>query len=81
VRLLVVAIPKFIQLSGFKIINPISLSPNFARILLLSTTLVVSISTAVQLGAPLPPLKPMAQSRRGVTQVLEVQVHPPPRRD
>jgi hypothetical protein len=25
--------------SGFKIINPISLSPNFARILLLSTTL------------------------------------------
>jgi hypothetical protein len=26
------------------------------------------------LGAPLPPLKPMAQSRRGVTQVLEVQV-------
>jgi hypothetical protein len=24
----------------------------------------------------LPPLKPMAQSRRGVIQVLEVQVHP-----
>ncbi|SHN94028.1 hypothetical protein [bacterium endosymbiont of Bathymodiolus sp. 5 South] len=36
--------------SGFKIINPISLSPNFARILLLSTTLVVSISTAVAGG-------------------------------
>jgi hypothetical protein len=25
---------------------------------------------------PLPPLKPMAQSRRGVVQVMEVQMHP-----
>jgi hypothetical protein len=25
---------------------------------------------------PLLPLKPMVQSRRGVTQILEVQVHP-----
>ncbi|CAC9493915.1 hypothetical protein [uncultured Gammaproteobacteria bacterium] len=30
----------------------------------------------MQLGVPLPPLKPTAQSRRGVTQVMEVQVHP-----
>jgi hypothetical protein len=36
--------------SGFKIMNPISLSSNFARILLLSTALVVSISTAIAGG-------------------------------
>jgi hypothetical protein len=30
--------------------NPISLSPNFARILLLSTALIVSISTAIAGG-------------------------------
>jgi hypothetical protein len=30
----------------------------------------------IQLGLPLLPLKPMVQSRRGVTQILEVQVHP-----
>jgi hypothetical protein len=38
--------------------------------------LVLAIPRFIQLGLPLPPLKPMAQSRRGVTQVLEVQVHP-----
>ncbi|VVM18578.1 hypothetical protein BSPWISOXPB_1629 [uncultured Gammaproteobacteria bacterium] len=27
-------------------------------------------------GLPLPPLKPMVQSRRGVTRILEAQVHP-----
>jgi hypothetical protein len=32
-------------LSGFKIMNLISLSPNFARILLLSTALVISVNT------------------------------------
>jgi predicted Co/Zn/Cd cation transporter (cation efflux family) len=36
--------------SGFKVMNPISLSLNFARILLLSTALVVSISTAIAGG-------------------------------
>jgi hypothetical protein len=30
----------------------------------------------IQLSMPLPPLKPMDQSRRGVTQVLEAQVRP-----
>jgi hypothetical protein len=29
-----------------------------------------------EMGAPLPLLKPMAQSRRGVTQCMEVQAHP-----
>ncbi|VVM25226.1 hypothetical protein BSPWISOXPB_6338, partial [uncultured Gammaproteobacteria bacterium] len=38
--------------------------------------LVVAIPRFIQLMVPLPPLKPMAQSRRGVTQILEVQVHP-----
>jgi vacuolar-type H+-ATPase subunit F/Vma7 len=38
--------------------------------------LVVAIPRFIQLGMPLPPLKPMAQSRRGVTQMLEAQVHP-----
>jgi hypothetical protein len=33
-----------------KIMNPIPLSPNFARILLLSTALIVSISTAIAGG-------------------------------
>jgi hypothetical protein len=33
-----------VQLMDFKIMNPISFNPNFARILLLSTTLVVSIN-------------------------------------
>jgi hypothetical protein len=32
-------------LSGFKIMNPISFNPNFGRILLLSTALIVSINT------------------------------------
>jgi hypothetical protein len=38
--------------------------------------LVVAILRFIQLVVPLPPLKPMAQSRRGVIQILEVQVHP-----
>jgi hypothetical protein len=38
--------------------------------------LVLAIPRFIQLGLPLPPLKPMVQSRRGVTQILEVQVHP-----
>jgi hypothetical protein len=33
------------HLSGFKIMNPISFNPNFGRILLLSTALIVSINT------------------------------------
>ncbi|VVH64131.1 hypothetical protein BSPLISOX_447 [uncultured Gammaproteobacteria bacterium] len=35
--------------------------------------LIVAISRFIQLSMPLPPLKPMAQSRRGVV-VLEAQV-------
>jgi hypothetical protein len=35
--------------------------------------LMVVISKFIQLGMPLPPLKPMAQSRRGVTQIGEAQ--------
>ncbi|VVH64525.1 hypothetical protein BSPLISOX_360 [uncultured Gammaproteobacteria bacterium] len=38
--------------------------------------LVAAIPRFIQLGVPLPPLKTMGQSRRGVIQVLEVQVHP-----
>jgi hypothetical protein len=38
--------------------------------------LVVAIPRFIQLGVPLPPLKPMAQSRRGVIRVMEAQVHP-----
>ncbi|VVM25225.1 hypothetical protein BSPWISOXPB_6337 [uncultured Gammaproteobacteria bacterium] len=36
----------------------------------------MAIPRFIQLMVPLPPLKPMVQSRRGVTQILEVQVHP-----
>jgi hypothetical protein len=36
-------------------------------------SLVLAIPRFIQLGLPLPPLKPMVQSRRGVTQILEVQ--------
>jgi hypothetical protein len=39
--------------------------------------LVVTIPRFIQMDMPLPPLKSMVQSRRGVTQVMEVQVHPP----
>jgi hypothetical protein len=35
--------------------------------------LVVAILRFIQLIVPLPPLKPMAQSRRGVIQILEAQ--------
>ncbi|CAB5499227.1 hypothetical protein AZO1586I_455, partial [Bathymodiolus thermophilus thioautotrophic gill symbiont] len=34
------------------------------------------ISKFIQLGMPLPLLKPMAQSRRGVAQIGEAQAHP-----
>ncbi|VVM24540.1 hypothetical protein BSPWISOXPB_4558 [uncultured Gammaproteobacteria bacterium] len=34
----------------------------------------MAIPRFIQMGMPLPPLKPMAQSRRGV--VLEAQVRP-----
>jgi hypothetical protein len=34
------------------------------------------ISRFIQLHIPLLPLKPMAQSRRGVVQILEAQTHP-----
>jgi hypothetical protein len=36
----------------------------------------VAIARFIQLMAPLLPLKLMAQSRRGVIQILEAQVHP-----
>jgi hypothetical protein len=36
--------------------------------------LVLAIPRFIQLGLPLPPLKPMVQSRRGVTQILAAQV-------
>jgi hypothetical protein len=38
--------------------------------------LVTTIPRSIQLLVPLPPLKPMGQSRRGVTHLLEVQVRP-----
>jgi hypothetical protein len=38
--------------------------------------LVVAILRFIQLRVPLLPLKPMGQSRRGVTQIMEAQVHP-----
>ncbi|CAC9991114.1 hypothetical protein [uncultured Gammaproteobacteria bacterium] len=38
--------------------------------------LAVAIPRFIQLGMPLPPLKTMVQSRRGVHQVGEAQVHP-----
>jgi hypothetical protein len=38
--------------------------------------LVVTIPRFIQLQVPLLPLKPMAQSKRGVTQVMEVEMHP-----
>jgi hypothetical protein len=38
--------------------------------------LIVAIPRFIQLGMPLLPLKPMAQLRRGVVQVMEAQVHP-----
>jgi hypothetical protein len=41
---------KIKQKKIFKIMNPISLSPNLARILLLSTALIVSIGTAIAGG-------------------------------
>jgi hypothetical protein len=37
--------------------------------------LIVAMSRFIQMDMPLPPLKPMAQSRRGVTQGMEVQMH------
>jgi hypothetical protein len=36
----------------------------------------MAIPRFIQIGVPLPPLKPMAQSRRGVVRILEAQVHP-----
>jgi hypothetical protein len=38
--------------------------------------LVTTIPRSIQLLVPLLPLKPMGQSRRGVTHLLEVQVRP-----
>ncbi|CAC9452464.1 hypothetical protein [uncultured Gammaproteobacteria bacterium] len=38
--------------------------------------LIVVIPRFIQLGVPLPPLKPMAQSRCGVMRIMEVQAHP-----
>jgi hypothetical protein len=43
------------SLSGFKYFNPLILK-----------NLVMAIPRFIQIGVPLPPLKPMAQSRRGV---------------
>jgi hypothetical protein len=40
--------------------------------------LIVVIPRFIQLGMPLPPLKPMAQSRRGVDWIVEAQAHPLP---
>ena len=65
-----------------------SLKHNFVFELSSSTLKVVQIMEAqmhpltaatprfIQLIMPLPPLKPMAQSRRGVTQIMEAQMHP-----
>jgi hypothetical protein len=39
--------------------------------------LALAIPRFIQMGLPLPLLKTMAQSKRGVTQILEVQTHPP----
>jgi hypothetical protein len=38
--------------------------------------LALAIPRFIQIIMPLPPLKPMAQSRRGVTQIMEAQMHP-----
>jgi hypothetical protein len=38
--------------------------------------LVIVIPRFIQLITPLPPLKSMVQSRRGVVQILEVKTHP-----
>ncbi|VVH64574.1 hypothetical protein BSPLISOX_1603 [uncultured Gammaproteobacteria bacterium] len=38
--------------------------------------LIVVIPRFIQLEVPLPPLKPMAQSRCGVMRIMEVQAHP-----
>jgi hypothetical protein len=38
--------------------------------------LIMAIPRFIQLRLPLPPLKPMDQSRRGVIHVWEAQVHP-----
>jgi hypothetical protein len=37
-----------------------------------------AIPRFIQLGGPLPPLKPMAQSQRGVIRMLEAQMRPTP---
>jgi hypothetical protein len=42
----------------------------------LNKPLIVAILRFTQLQVPLPPLKPMAQSRRGLTQVLDAKEHP-----
>jgi hypothetical protein len=39
--------------------------------------LIVATLRFIQLQEPLPPLKPMDQSRRGVIQIVEAQVHEP----
>jgi hypothetical protein len=36
----------------------------------------MAIPRFIQLSMPLPPLKPMGQSRRGVIQMMEAQAHP-----
>jgi hypothetical protein len=38
--------------------------------------MVMATPRFIQMSMPLPPLKPMDQSRRGVIQVMEAQVHP-----
>jgi hypothetical protein len=38
--------------------------------------LVMAIPRFIQIGIPLPSLKPMAQSRRGAHRVMKAQVHP-----
>jgi hypothetical protein len=38
--------------------------------------LVMAIPRFIQLRMPSPPLKPMAQSRRGVIRIMEAQAHP-----
>jgi hypothetical protein len=44
--------------------------------LALRTAKAPAIPRFIQIGPPLPPLKLMAQSRRGVVRMLEAQVHP-----
>jgi hypothetical protein len=43
---------------------------------IIMSTRVMAIPRFIQLIMPLPPLKPMDQSRRGVIQSMEVQVRP-----